>query len=266
MLMPVYDGVPSAHFALALESVFSQTRAPDAVVVVSDGPLTPEQEQVLAAHPTVLRVDLPTRAGIGPALAAGLAVCEGEWVARADADDINEPHRLESQLAVLDASGGDVCSSAMAEFLGSPDRVVGVRPCPIAHRDIARRMRMANPVNHPTVVFRRELAVSAGGYQDLPYVEDYDLWARMLQRGAVFVGTQEPLVRFRADGLQDRRTAAGALNAERLLQHRLHDYGLIGRPRMLTNLVIRGLYLRLPRPMVHGVYGLVFRRGLGRSE
>jgi glycosyltransferase involved in cell wall biosynthesis len=257
--MPVYDGVPSAHFALALESVFAQTRAPDAVVVVSDGPLTPEQEQVLSAHPTVLRVDLPTRAGIGPALAAGLAVCEGEWVARADADDINEPHRLASQLSVLDASGGDVCSSAMAEFLGSPDRVVGVRPCPIAHRDIARRMRMANPVNHPTVVFRRELAVSAGGYQDLPYVEDYDLWARMLQRGAVFVGTQEPLVRFRADGLQDRRTAPGALKSERLLQCRLREYGLISVPRMCFNILVRAAYLRLPRPILRLAYRILLR-------
>lgn len=265
ILMPVYDGVRPAHFALALESVFAQTRPPDDVIVVSDGPLTAEQERVLAEHPMVTRVELPTRAGVGPALAAGLAVCQGDWVARADADDINEPSRLETQLSVLDATGADVCSSAMTEFMGSPDHVVGVRRCPRTHREVARRMRWANPVNHPTAVFRRELAMSAGGYQDLPYLEDYDLWARMLRRGAVFVGSDEPLVRFRVDGLQDRRTAAGALQAERLLQRRLREYGLIGRPRMLANLFVRGLYLRLPRPMLGAAYRLVFRRGPGPS-
>ena len=45
-------------------------------------------------------------------------------------------------------------------------------------------MRLNNPINNPTVVFRRQLALDVGGYADLRYMQDYDLFARMLAGGA----------------------------------------------------------------------------------
>lgn len=260
VLMPVHAGVRPDHLAAALDSVAAQTRAPDQVVVVVDGPVPPAHEAVLAAHPDLVRVVLPASLGAGPALAAGLAVCTGEYVARADSDDVNEPRRLAVQLALLASSGADVCSAAMTEVAGDPPVAVGVRGTPLAHDHVARRMRTTNPVNHPTAVFRREAAVTAGGYQRLPFLEDYDLWARMLAAGAQFVGTAEPLVLFRADGLHDRRTAPGVGAAERELQRRLVAYGVIGAPRARLNLVLRGAYRRLPRPLLEAAYGVLFRR------
>jgi hypothetical protein len=180
-------------------------------------------------------------------------------VARADADDLNEPDRLERQLAALAASGADVCSAAMAEFTGSPDHVLGVRRSPADHDTFARRMRTRNPVNQPAVVFRRELAVSAGGYPDLRCLEDYDLWARMLRDGARFVGVDAPLVRYRMDGMMQRRVGKD-LHAERDFQQRMRGYGLVGPVRARVNLVVRGLYLRLPAPLLALAYRLVFHR------
>jgi hypothetical protein len=181
-------------------------------------------------------------------------------VARADADDLNEPHRIGRQLSALRSSGADVCSTAMAEFIESPANVIGIRRSVTAHQRFARRMPTRNPVHHPTVVFRRAAAVRAGGYQHLPHLEDYDLWARMLQQGATFVGVDEPLVRFRTDGMHGRRTSRAALGSERELQRRLRDYGLLRPWRARLNLVIRGAYLRLPRPLLERAYRVMFRR------
>ena len=148
----------------------------------------------------------------------------------------------------------------MAEFAGSTDHVLGLRPCPDTHDAFARRMRTRNPVNHPTAVFRRDVALRAGGYQPLPHLEDYDLWARMLRDGARFVGTDQPTVLFRTDGLLARRTSRAALDAERELQRRLRSYGVVGPVRARVNLLVRGTYLRLPRPVLERAYRLVFRR------
>lgn len=260
VLMPVHAGVRPEYLAAALDSVAAQTRPPDEVVVAVDGPVPPEHEEVLARHPGLVRIDLLDPSGAGAALAAGLAVCTGTYVARADSDDVNEPHRLAVQVALLEASGAAVCSAAMTEVAGDPPTAVGVRGTPLDHAGFARRMRTTNPVNHPTAVFRREAAVGAGGYQRLPYLEDYDLWARMLVAGARFVGTAEPLVRFRVDGLHERRTSRTIDAAERELQRRLTSYGVVSAPRARLNLVLRGGYRRLPRPVLEAAYRVLFRR------
>jgi glycosyltransferase involved in cell wall biosynthesis len=259
-LMAVHDAVDPAHFAVALGSVAAQTMGCREVVVVVDGPVSAAHEQVLTDRAgLVRRVDLATNRGAGEALAAGLSACTSTWVARADADDLCLPERLEVQLALLEASGADVCSAPMLEFQGAPDHVVGVRGCPTSHEAFARRMRVRNPVNHPTVVFRRQAAVDAGGYQQLPYREDYDLWARMLASGARFVGTADPLVQFRVDGMWHRRRAPGQLAAERVLQRRLTSYGLIGPVRAAANVVVRSTYSALPVPVMRSAYRLLVR-------
>lgn len=259
VLMPVHAAVDAGHFAAALDSVATQTARPREVVVVVDGPVPPSHDAVLDARGSwVTRVDLPSNQGAGRALAAGLAQCSSTWVARADADDLNLPDRLRTQLDRLADTGADVCSASMREFVGTPEQPVGTRSTPVRHDEFARAMRLRNPVNHPTVVFRRAAALDAGGYQDLPYLEDYDLWARMLAGGARFTGVSRPLVAFRADRMLERRTAAAAVGSERELQARLRAYGLVGPLRARVNRLVRVTYLRLPTWALRRVYRRIF--------
>jgi hypothetical protein len=54
---------------------------------------------------------------------------------------------------------------------------------PAVDADIRRQMIRANQFAHPTVVFRKSLFESIGGYrEDMPLAQDYDLWLRMLNR------------------------------------------------------------------------------------
>ena len=258
VLMPVHGRADLGQLAAAMDSLMAQTRPPDEIVIAHDDPIPQAQAELLDGYAGVRRVGVPAGCGVGYASARGLEECTQPWVARADADDINEPQRLERQLALLEASGADVCSAAMLEFLGTPDHVLGTRRNPREHSKIARRMRTRNPVNQPAVVFRRALALRAGGYAPLRCLEDYDLWARMLREGARFVGTDEALVRYRTDGMLQRRTGKD-LHAEHDFQRRLVEYGLIGPVQMWVNRLVRGAYLRLPTPVLERVYHLVFR-------
>ena len=40
-----------------------------------------------------------------------------------------------------------------------------------------------NPMNHPAVCLQKERSGKCGGYEPVPYYEDYDLWIRMLMNG-----------------------------------------------------------------------------------
>ena len=111
-----------------------------------------------------MRVErLPVNVGSGLASARGLELATGDYVARHDSDDVSLPQRLERQMAAVEERGLDLVGAEMLEFEGSPDHVIGRRTAPTSHEAIVRRLRLNNPVNNPTVVFRRELSRSRSG-------------------------------------------------------------------------------------------------------
>lgn len=265
VLMPVYAGVASEHLDRSLASVFAQTRLPAEVVVVEDGPLTEDQLAVLDTYsgrtPPLKRVRIAVNSGPGVANGAGLAAATASWVAKMDADDICVPQRLERQLAELGRGELDVLGSAMAEFEHDEHTITAVRRAPRTHDEIARRMRMNNPLNHPTIVFDRALALRVGGYPDLRFLEDYDLMARMLAAGARMGNLPEPLVLFRADeGMYLRRTLPELTACERVVQRNLVAYGLVGPVRARVNLVARLVFRRLPPRVLRLAYRVLFQR------
>jgi glycosyltransferase involved in cell wall biosynthesis len=269
VLLPVYAGVDPEHLAAALDSIAAQTLPAREVVVVEDGPLTPEQHRVLddfaARHGGVVRVPLRVNQGAGVANQAGLRAATGAWIAKADADDLLVPHRFERQVAALRESGADLCGSAMWEFDEDPDHPLRLRANPLTHDAIARRMRFNNPINHPTVVYRRDLALEVGGYPAMRYMQDYDLFARLLAGGARVTNLDEPLVLFRAgDSMRKRRSARGYLALELELQRRLRSYGLVGPVTMTRNLVVRWTFRLLPQRLVRTTYARLLSTPVAR--
>ena len=183
-------------------------------------------------------------------------------MARHDSDDVSLPHRLEREMAAVEQHHLDLVGSAMLEFEGTPENVIGVRRNPRTHEEIANRMRLNNPINNPTVVFRRRLALDAGGYADLRYMQDYDLFARMLAAGARAENLDEPLVLFNAgDGMIARRGGWRMLPHEWDVQRRLRDTGTIGTVLLARNMVVRGAFRVIPPTLLKKVYAVLFRRG-----
>ncbi len=263
VVMPVYHGVDPAHLQRALDSIYDQTLPAAEVVVVEDGPLLPAQIAVLDSfadrRPPLRRVVLPENLGAAKANQAGVVAATSPWIAKMDADDISLPQRFATQVAALRQGSYDLLGAAMYEFEGEEANVVGVRRLPTEHADIARYFRINNAINHPTVVYRRALALSAGGYDQPRFMQDYDLFARMLMAGAVMHNLSEPLVLFRADGsMFGRRRKAAMFRCEITLQRNLQRYGLTSRPRMLANLAVRFTFRLLPPRLMRRAYARLF--------
>jgi glycosyltransferase involved in cell wall biosynthesis len=269
VLLPVYAGVAAPHLAQALDSIAAQTLPAREVVVVEDGPLTLEQHAVLDEFADrtsgVVRVPLAVNGGAGVANQAGLEAATGAWIAKADADDVLMRHRFERQAEVLRETGADLCGAAMWEFEEDPERPVRLRRNPADHEAIARRMRFNNPINHPTVMYRRGLALEVGGYPTMRFMQDYDLFARLLAGGARMVNVDEPLVSFRSgDAMRRRRSARGYLALEWRLQRQLLSYGLVGPGRALGNLAVRGTFRLLPSRAIGHAYARLLSEPLPR--
>ena len=264
--MTTYHGTTVQELERSVASITGQTRPPEEFLVVVDGPVPEALDAALAtaaaAHPALRVERLPRNVGSGLASARGLELATGDFVARHDSDDVSLPHRLEREMEAVEQHDLDLVGSAMLEFEGSPQNVIGVRRNPRTHEQITKRMRLNNPINNPTVVFRRRLALDAGGYADLRYMQDYDLFARMLAAGARAENLDEPLVLFNAgDGMIARRGGWRMLPHEWDVQRRLRDTGTIGNALLARNMVVRGAFRVIPPTLLKRVYAVLFRRG-----
>ena len=255
LLFPYYHASNPDHLVRAFESaVGEQTRPPTEVVLVSDGPVGVALERCIDAIVAessipIQRVSLPAQGGLARALDAGLAASAFEVVARMDADDISLPHRFEVQLPLIEA-GADLVGSGLIEFSENEDEVVGIRTPPTDQEEIRRWSRFADPFNHPTVVYRKSVVLAAGGYRDLPLMEDYWLFARMIAAGADVVNVAEPLVKYRiGNGAYARRGGMTLLRSELQLQREFRRSGFVTHKQYWRNLVVRGGYRLVPEPV-----------------
>ena len=125
--MSVYKNDDPDFLKIALESIYDQqTRKPDEVVVVFDGPLSERLYAVLdefkkGREEVVKYYPQEVNRGLGEALRIGSELCTGDYILRMDSDDISDKERFAKQIAYVEAHpevdglGGDI-----AEFNEDP--------------------------------------------------------------------------------------------------------------------------------------------------
>ena len=267
--MAYYASDDPEHLAAAFASVTTaQQLRPDEVVLVQDGPVDAPLAQTVAdlvadSPVPVQHVVLERNQGLSAALTAGLTHVRHELVARMDADDLSTPDRFARQIPAI-ADGLDVLGSALVEFGDDvPERI---RPVPIGQAEIVRQARVRSPFQHPSVVFRAEAVRKVGGYEDLPMLEDYWLWVRMLAAGARVDNLPEPLLRYRVDaGSYSRRGGRQLFRSELELQRRMRLIGFLSTGQWLRNVVVRASYRVLPESWRTALYRAVFARRTGEG-
>lgn len=233
VLMSVYYGEKAEFLRLSARSILTQTVPTDDFVLMCDGPLTDELneviEELIREHGDVLRViRLEKNCGLGDALNIGIEKCKNELIARMDSDDIAISNRCELQLMKFEEDPDlAIVGGAIDEFEGTPFNVVSHKSMPEAHSDVVSYARIRNPFNHPTVMYRKSAVLEAGGYPHRMMHEDYALWANMILRGVKVCNLPDTLCFMRVDsGLYDRRGGWDYLKMAIKLRWHLYRSGL----------------------------------------
>jgi glycosyltransferase involved in cell wall biosynthesis len=200
VLIAIYRGTKASEFQLCLQSLADQTVPANEIVVVADGPVTPDVEDILKGMVPSLPIKvvrLEANRGLGAALHMGLSGCSFPLVARIDSDDMAYPHRFERQLAAFDATPELDILGSFASEIDESGRLGPLRTMPTSHADIVSCL-WANPIIHPAVMFRRDKIIQAGSYdQTLRRRQDYELWFRCAEAGLQFANLAEPLLYYR---------------------------------------------------------------------
>ncbi len=265
--MSVYHGDNAAFFREALESVFTQTRKPDEVVLVVDGPVANEINGVVEEYShkymSLVVIRLAHNSGHAIARQTGLDAAKYEYTAIMDSDDIAVADRFEKQMTYLEKHPEvDVLGGQINEFIGDTANVVGSRIVPLADSEIKTYLKSRCPMNLVTVVMKKDSVQRAGGYIDWYCEEDYYLWVRMVEQGMVFANLPDNLVNVRVgDEMYQRRGGVKYFKSEARLQKYMYKHGIISLPRYLYNVAGRfAVQVAMPNKVRGFVFQKLFRK------
>ncbi|WP_281194364.1 glycosyltransferase [Halorubrum sp. F4] len=266
LLIAVYEGENPVHFSQCLESIINQEYRPTETVIVKDGSLTDELEVVidnfrLHYDERLVTVELPENQGAGKAYDMGLQYCSQPLVAQIGADDIAAEGRFEKQVNFLRTNPDiDVVGGYIEEFENSVNNVVGIREVPLDPSSVERYARFRSPINHTSVMFRKDAVLEVGGFRDLRRQQDYDLWVRLLMSGYSIANIPEILAKARVgESFYERK--GGILNIRHDVKTQWYFYRIrfISPSIMVFNILSRLILKLVPNRLRSTIYKSILR-------
>jgi glycosyltransferase involved in cell wall biosynthesis len=195
VVIPAYDA--QRFIGAAIESVLSQSKPPDEIVVVDDGSRDDTRAIANRFAPRVACIT-QRNSGVAAARNRGVVATATEWIAFLDADDLWRPHKLERQLHAAQTSQADVvlCDLGLIDLEGrqlpQQPRATSLDIEPLLlHRDEIPQGTSS------TILVRRALFDEIGRYDEgLATMADWDLLIRLRLR-TTFAHVAEPLALYR---------------------------------------------------------------------
>ena len=281
VIMSIYKSDQPELVRVALDSLLQQTLLPNEIVIVGDGPVPAELEQVVSSFkcqvskirttpnpsfekggdlvpedrkesretrnqkPKTIVTYLPQEknGGLGEAMRIAAEAAKYDYLARMDSDDICLPDRFEKQMkCFLEDPELSLVGGMITEFDGDPENIIAKRILPLEDAEIKRMMRGRCAVNHVTVIFKKADLMKSGNYQPFWKQEDHYLWARMMEHGCKFRNIPDVVVNVRSG--KDQIARRGGLRFYKSVVRvfwYMYRHGLISFGYFLYICTVRGI-------------------------
>jgi glycosyltransferase involved in cell wall biosynthesis len=177
VIIPTFNRIET--LPRALDSVLSQTRPADEVIVVDDGSTDGSGELVERKYPQC-RLISQSNSGVSSARNLGITAAIGTWIALLDSDDAWHPKKLEKQADALDQSRHLRICHTEEIWIRNGKRVNAMKKHAKSGGKIFQRCLPLCVISPSAVLLHRTLFNDYGLFDEtLPACEDYDLWLRL---------------------------------------------------------------------------------------
>lgn len=197
VVIPVFNG--ANHMVEAVRSIQKSTFRRFEILLIDDGSTDQSKKlcKMLTKQYTNVRYyDFLRNKGLGRVLNFALKKARGRYICRLNQDDRMLPHRMATQVRYLD-NHNDV--AAVGSWIRLFDNNGNTQILKFIKDDteIKRLWYIVSPFSDPSVMYRKDVAIAAGGYfQSLWPADDTHLWYRLGTRGKL-ANIQKPLVEVR---------------------------------------------------------------------
>jgi len=179
-----------------------------------------------------------------------------------DTDDIYVPERFEKQINFLNENSDvSIVGGQILEFIEDIHKPTGIRQVPLSNDELRNYAKRQSPFNNMTIAYRKSDICNAGGYLHHPWMEDYNLFLRVIAKGYKVQNLPEVLVYARIDnGMHGRRKGIEYIKSEKQLldlkkhlklQHPIHANMLF---------LIRSTFRLLPSKVLGKIYNIFLRK------
>ena len=191
--MPIYNGIEFIDESIS--SIIQQEMTHWELIIAINGlPVNSNEYQIAKTyenkypmHLGKIRVyDMHTIQGKANTLNAMISLCQYDYIAILDVDDIWHPNKLHCQMPYIDKY--DVVGTQCIYFGDREGTIPSIPLGDISNIDFFK----VNPIINSSVIIRKELC-----YWNENGVEDYDLWVRLCKQNKTFYNCNEVIVKHR---------------------------------------------------------------------
>lgn len=265
VLMSVYKKEKANNLKTAIDSIVNQTLIPNEFIIIEDGPLTSELENVLNEYTRkynwIKTIKLEKNVGLGVALKEGVLHCNYEYIARMDSDDYSLANRFEEQINKIKKDKMiDVIGTCVIEYDETMQKRLKIKRVPEDNDEISKYIKKRNPINHMSVMYKKQKVLEAGNYIKCEFFEDYYLWCRMIKNGCRFYNIQKNLVNVRAGNEMINRRG-GICYCKHIInfQNKILRIKMINLLEYLINILIRCFIAIMPSWIRERIYNKLLR-------
>ena len=185
ILMPAYNS--SNFIKKSIESILGQTYDNWELIIVNDSSTDETLSICKLFSEKDNRIKIysnESNMGLGITINRALSFSKGCFIARLDSDDIARPNWLNHHISFLISNPSFVAISGSRILIDSNGNIL--KRLNESINDICLRYNLyyGNPVIHPGIVFRKNVGLI---YNNFQYLEDWDLWVRMINFGSICV-------------------------------------------------------------------------------
>ena len=268
VLISIYHKELFTHFNECMNSIWdNQTLKPTEIILVEDGPLTPELDKEIARWQTKLGevltvIRLAQNVGTGKAKNIGLQNCSHEIISIVDTDDISVSDRFEKQISFMQKNiEYSIVGGQILEFIENINKPTGMRKVPFSNDALIKYAERQSPFNNMTIAYRKSHIQQVGGCQHHMWMEDYNLFLRVIAKGYKITNLEDILVYARIDnGMHARRKGIEYIKSEKQLLNLKKELGLQNPIHANMLFLIRSAFRLMPSSLLGIIYNTFLRK------
>lgn len=190
------------YLELSIKSILNQSYSNIEFIIVLDNPDNKDIRDCINNYRCmdnrIIVIENKKNLGLVKSLNLALEIATGEYIIRMDADDISDIHRIEKQVKFLENNKDVVLVGSDIEFIDENSSYIERSNLLISSsKELEKSLLLGNFIAHPTWAFRRNIIEEIGGYDDVPYAEDYDFLVRVVLTGGKIYNINEKLLKYR---------------------------------------------------------------------
>ena len=261
--IPYYQNTIKAELAAAIDSIINQSRKPEAIHLIQDGPVPEELNELvkdyLDKEKIIEHLLVPARCGLAYALNISILNSTTSLYARMDSDDISHPQRLERQFIFLTENPNvDFVGTWLVEFEDDSTKPTDrIRKVPPDQESIYRLFHYRNPMNHPTLLFRRSFFAKIGLYNSsFRRAQDTELYARAFKKNIEVANIPEVLYYMRTDDMVGKRSTMEHIKYQVLGRYKYNTWSITLNTLKILSIIFRFMPKSIQRVGYDKIYKL----------